>query len=175
MPISIFSWVAAVRMWRAIRIEPDSGIVDPVVLAQPLRVLVRPVEIVRGFVEFVLPLIRCGRGSAKQLSDVVLAHGLKTTDRIESLLKNWERFAACNHHASRQVHGIVQTLNGRCRLAAKDDAVAHGFHAEHTYIVLHKHREYFLFETVIVCVHDIEWHLNGVEGELVSESCLQHF
>jgi len=68
----------------------------------------------------------------------------------------------------------MQTLDRRHSLALKDDVVAHRFHAKNCNTPIGQHREYFLFETVEMCVHHIQRHLNGVELESMIRSCGQH-
>ena len=59
-------------------------------------------------------------------------------------------------------------------LLRRNDTVAHGLHAEHADVMFHEHGEDFLFEAVIMRVHDVKRHLHGVKRELVSKSRLQH-
>src|ERR1700678_2485180 len=77
-PTSIFWWDAAARTWRATRIEPSFFELNlKPRLTQPLRVLIRAVEVVGCFVEFVFSLARSGCSFREQLSDFVFAHRLE--------------------------------------------------------------------------------------------------
>src|SRR5205085_1203615 len=142
--------------------------------SQPLRVLIRAVEIVCGLVEFKFSFAGDRSGFRQQASNLFLTHWVEAARRVKRLLEDIHRLAAGNDHACRQAHCVVQTLDWGCSLTAQYDAVAHRFHAEHSDPVLHQHRQNFLFKAVVMSVHDVERHLHGIEGELVSESCLQH-
>ena len=78
------------------------------------------VEVVSRLVEFELSLTGRGRRSGQQLSDLILAHGFEASGSLERLLKNCWRFAPGDDHAGWQVHGIVQTFDGRGRFAPKE-------------------------------------------------------
>jgi len=52
--------------------------------------------------------------------------------------------------------------------------VAHRTHPEQGDVVRYEHGENFLFEAVVKCVHDVERHPHGIEGELVREGPVQH-
>src|SRR5438876_6815415 len=86
---------------------------------------------------------------------------------IDSVLKDRERNAASYKNTGGQIHVVVQTLNGCNRLAAENEGVAHGFHAENSDAILGQDRQHFLFETVEVGVHYVERHLDGIEREAV--------
>jgi len=94
-------------------------------------------------------------------------HRLKSSGCMDSLLKDRERIAASDNNTGGKIHGVVQTLNGCNRLAAENEGVAHGFHAENSDAILGQDRQHFLFETVEVGVHYVERHLDGIEREAV--------
>src|SRR5437879_7173552 len=94
-------------------------------------------------------------------------HRLKSSGCMDSLLKDRERIAASDNNTGGKIHGVVQTLNSCNRLAAENEGVAHGFHAENSDAILGQDRQHFLFETVEVGVHYVERHLYGIEREAV--------
>jgi hypothetical protein len=58
-------------------------------------------------------------------------HRLKTTSRLESLLKERHRIAASEDDIGGEIHRLMETLD-RCNgLALEDEVVANGLHAEH--------------------------------------------
>ena len=48
-------------------------------------------------------------------------------------------------------------------------------HAEQGDVVRYEHGENFLFEAAVNCVHDVERHPLGIEGETVREDPVQRF
>src|SRR5438445_8353286 len=94
-------------------------------------------------------------------------HGLKSQSCMDSLLKDRERIAASDNNTGGKIHGVVQTLNCCNCLAAENEGVAHGFHAENSDAVSSQNRQDLLFETVEVGIHYVERHLDGIEREAV--------
>src|SRR6202023_2034466 len=84
---------------------------------QPLRILVRAIEVVRSLVAFELALGARRGGLRQQGGDFGLAQRLETACSVERLLKNLQRITSRNHHARGQVHGVMQALNRGCSLA----------------------------------------------------------
>src|ERR1700724_226788 len=84
---------------------------------QPLRILVRAIEVVRSLVALELALGGRRGGLREQSGDFALAQRLETARSIERLLKNLQRITSSNHHARGQVHGVMQALNRGCSLA----------------------------------------------------------
>src|SRR5437879_13306893 len=94
-------------------------------------------------------------------------HRLKSSGCMDSLLKDRERIAASDNNTGGKIHGGVQTLNGCNRLAAENEGVAHGFHAENSDAILGQDRQHFLFETVELGGHYVERHVACIELEAV--------
>src|SRR5437762_14280468 len=92
---------------------------------------------------------------------------LKSSGCMDSLLKDRERIAASDNNTGGKIDGVVQTLNGCNRLAAENEGVAHGFHAENSDAILVQDRRHFLFGTVEVGFHSVEWSLAGIDGVAV--------
>ncbi len=84
---------------------------------QPLRILVRAIEVVRCLVAFELTFGGRRGGLREQSGDLGLAQRLETARSIESLLQDLQRITSSNHHARGQVHGVMQTLDRGRRLA----------------------------------------------------------
>src|ERR1700694_2745634 len=84
---------------------------------QPLRILVRAIEVMRSLVAFELALGGRRGGLRQQSGDLGLAQWLEAARSIERLLKNLQRITSSDHHACGQVHGVMQALNRRCGLA----------------------------------------------------------
>src|SRR5258708_1630561 len=84
---------------------------------QPLRILVRAIEVVRSLVAFELALGGRHGSLREQSRDFGLAQRLETARSIERLPKNLQRITSSNHHAGGQVHGVMQALNRGCSLA----------------------------------------------------------
>src|SRR5437016_5380465 len=68
----------------------------------------------------------------------------------------------------------MQALNRLDDFALENDAAAHGLHAEHADVLLHELRQYLMFETPEVRIHDIQRHLDCVEPEPVFRRGLEH-
>src|SRR5271165_2793604 len=151
--------------------QPMAG---PTTLTQPLRILVRTIEVVAGFVALELSFARGGSGLCQQRCHIVGSHRFKAAGRLQRLLQNLERVATGDDHAGRQVHGVVQTFDRRGRLAVEDQFVPQRFHAEHSNPVLDQNRENLFLKAVEVRVHDVQGHLHSIEGELMREPGLEH-
>jgi hypothetical protein len=117
---------------------------------QPLRIVERTVKIMRRFVEFILPALRSSCSLRQKGGHLFPAQGLEGAGNLQRLLQNRERIATGNDDAGRQVQGILQAFHRFGRLTPEDQAVAHGFHAQHAYVVFQKHRQYFFLETVVM-------------------------
>src|SRR6267143_883643 len=136
-----------------------------VFLAKPLRVGVGAVEPVARFIKLELTCFRSFCRFCQKRSNLGRTHRLKTAGSLESLLKNRERVAARDNDTGRKIHGVVKALHRSRCFALKNSVVTHRLHAEHADIVLEQDWQHFRFETIKVRVHDVERHLNGIEGE----------
>src|SRR5438270_8292413 len=127
-----------------------------------------------SFVKFELARFRRFCRICKKGRDMGRVHGLKSPSCMDSLLKDRERIAASDNDTGGKIHGVVQTLNCCNGLAAENEGVAHGFHAENSDAILGQDRQHFLFETVEVGVHYVERHLDGIEREAMLRCSGQH-
>src|SRR5260370_18604011 len=136
-------------------------------LAKPLWVGVGAVEPMTRFIKLELSRFRGFCRFCQKRGNLGRIHRLKTAGPLESLLKNRERIAARDNNTSRKIHSVVKALHRRGRFAFENNVITHGLHAEHADIVLEQDGQDFLFKTIEVCVHYVEWHLNGIEREAV--------
>ena len=100
--------------------------------------------------------------------------GWKLRASGEGLVEDLHGIAAGDGEGDGQAHGVVQALDGGGGVAAQDEAVADGLHAEDAHVVLARDGQDFCGEAVVVRVHHVEGHLHGVEGEAVAIGGLDH-
>ena len=74
-----------------------------------------------------------------------------------------KRFAASAHHTGRQVHGMVQTLDGRGRLAANCRPLC--LMPSKAMLCVTSTGRTFFSKPAVNCVHDVERHPLGIEGK----------
>lgn len=113
-------------------------------------------------------------GLGHQGGDVLLFHWLEGAGGVEGLLQDRHRIAAGDDDARGQAHRVMQAFDGADGVAFEDDAAAHWFHAEHADLFLFQDRQDAALETVEMGVHHVQWHLDGVEPELVGGGGLEH-
>src|SRR5882672_7424268 len=68
----------------------------------------------------------------------------------------------------------MQALDGSDGFALEDEGIPHGLHSQHPNLVRDQARENLMFEAAKMCVHDVQWHLNGVKTEFVGRRELEH-
>src|SRR5271165_99743 len=144
-------------------------------LAKPLGIGVRAVEIVIRFVQFKLPSFRSLCGFRKNRCNLGRVEWLKTTGCLQSLLKNGQRIATGDDHTGGKIHGVVKAFHRGSCFALENEMVAHGLHAEYPDVVFEQDGKHLLFEAFEVRVHYVERHLNGVKREAALCSGGQHF
>src|SRR5581483_11328090 len=82
--------------------------------------------------------------------------------------------AAGDDHARGQMHGVVQALGRGHSLTVQDDLVANWLHAKDAHFLRESDRDNLLLETLVMSVHNIERHLDGVEAETMRIGNLEH-
>src|SRR6476469_2087802 len=122
-------------------------------LSEPLRIVVGTVEVVACLVKLELSFGRGRRSFSEQGRNLAFAHRLEAARGVDGLLQNLRRFASGDYNACRKVHRVVKAFGCSRSLASQDEAISHRLHAEHPDVVLHQHRQNFLFEAVEVSVH----------------------
>jgi len=136
-------------------------------LAKPLRVGVGAIEVVARFVQFELAGFRSFCRFCQKSCNLGRVQRMKTAGCLESLLENRKRIAAGDDDAGWQIHRVVEAFHGGGGFTLKNKVVAHRLHTEHAAIVLEQDRQDFFLETVVVRIHYVERHLNGIECEAV--------
>src|SRR2546427_1455127 len=169
------SWRAASnRPAMRLPIAPNPMKPTRIVSPQPLWILVCPIEMMGRLVQLVLPVARGVRRPAEQRFHGFLAQRAKAACRVQCLLEHGQRVAARDHHAGRQVHGIMEAFDGRHRAAHQDERIAHGLHPQHADTLLHQHRHDLLCEAVVMGIHHVQRHLHRIELEPVRAGGLEH-
>ena len=133
------------------------------------------VELGGGFVEFEGAVAGDGFGFGEQGGDLLRAERAEGFGGLEGLVEVGHGFTAGDDHAGRQIHRVVQAINGRDGFALEHEAGSHGLHAENGDALLDGNGNDFFLEAVEVRVHDVERHLHGIEMKLVRRGDLQHF
>src|SRR5260370_13862301 len=129
---------------------------------------------VDGAVEVVGGLVACELTVAggllcldKKSSGLGGGERLEGAGCVESLLDVGERFAAGDDDTRGQIHGEVEALDGGKRIAGEEETGGHGFPAEDTNFIFHQVRKDLLPEALVMSVHGVEGHLDGVEMKFV--------
>ena len=94
-------------------------------------------------------------------------HRSERAKGAQRLVEYLHAIAAGDDDGRRKVQRVVETFDRRHRARLENDSVGHALHAEHADFLLHQLGEHELLEATIVRIHDVERHLNGVEGEAV--------
>src|SRR4029077_18291504 len=102
------------------------------------------------------------------------SHCLKTACRIQSLVQDLEGIASSDDHAGRQVHGVMQALDGGHGFALKNEGIAHGLHGKHPDVLFLQNRKHSGLKAVVMVVHHVKRHLYGIKCELMSGCGSQH-
>src|SRR5213592_731531 len=105
-------WAASNRPAMRLPIAPTPIKPTRIVSPQPLWILVCPIEVMSRLVQLVFPVARGQRRPAEQCCHGRLAQRAKGACRVHCLLEHWQRVAARDHHAGRQIHGIMEALDG---------------------------------------------------------------
>ena len=123
------------------------------------------VEFGAGFELLVLAVLRAVGGAGEELFDGVLVEGLEGADGFERLFETRHAFHAGDDGGGGKVERIVEALDGIDLAAFEDVTTAEGFHAEHSDFFADEDGEHFFLEAFVMGVHDVEWHLDGIEFE----------
>src|SRR5579862_6955706 len=118
-------------------------------LIQPLRILVCPIEVVRGLVKLPFAFLSHWRRAGQKRSDLLTAQRLERSSHFQRLLQDGKRIASGDDHAGRQREGVLEAFDRLSGLALKDQAIAHGLHAQYSDVVLYQDGKHFLFEAVV--------------------------
>src|SRR3989441_5069890 len=169
------SWLAASNR-PAMRLPIAPSPIKPtrIVSPQPLWILVCPIKVMGRLVQLVLPVARGPRGPAEQCCHGRLAQRAKGACRVQCLLEHWQRGAARDHHAGREVHGIVEAFDGRHGAAHQDERIAHGLHPQHADVLLDQDGHDVLREAVVMGIHHVQRHLHRIKREPVRPGGFEH-
>src|SRR5207245_6494236 len=122
-------WAASNRPAMRLPIAPRPINPTRIVSPQPFWILVRPIEMMRRLVELVLSLARRERGPLEQPCHGRVAQLAKAAGGMQRLLEHRQGIAARDHHAGRQVHGIMEAFDGRHGAAHQNERIAQGLHS----------------------------------------------
>src|SRR5260370_15274453 len=125
------------------------------------------VEVVGGLVAFELTVAGGLLCLGKKSGALGGGEQFEGASYVESLLDVGERFAAGDDDTRGQIHGVVEALDGGKRIAAEEETGAHGFHAEDANFIFYQDRKDVLPEALVMSVHGVEGHLDGVEMKFV--------
>src|SRR2546422_588463 len=167
-------WAASNRPAMRLPIAPSPIKPTRIVSPQPLWILVRPIEMMGRLVQLVLAVARGGRRPGGQRFHFRLAQRAKGAGGVQRLLEHRQRIAAGDHDAGRQVHGVVEALDGRHRTAHQNERIAHGLHPQHADVLLDQHGHDLLHEAVVMGIHHVQGHLHRVEPEPVRPGGVEH-
>src|SRR6266850_7324399 len=143
-------------------------------LAEPLRIVDGAVEVVRGLVAFELAFASGLFCLGKKSGGLSRGQRLEIPRDIEGLLQVGKGFATGDDDTGGQAHGVAETLDGRDRVAFEKDSGTHGLHAENANFIFHEDGQDFLSKTLVVSVHGVERHLDGIEMKLMRGSGFEH-
>src|SRR5260370_26432795 len=135
--------------------------------AEPLRIVDGAVEVVGGLVAFELALASGLLCFGKKGGRLVSGQRLEIPRDIQSLVHVGKGLATGDDDAGGQAHGVAETLDGRDGVAFEQDSGTHGLHAEDADFIFHEDGKDSLPETLVVRVHGVEGHLDGVEMKLM--------
>src|SRR2546426_9314470 len=99
---------------------------------------------------------------------------MKRFNRLECLFKDFHAVNARDNNGGGKTQGILQTLNWSYSLRLQQNAVCHTLHSEHTYFKFQQLRNNQLLKTAIMCVHDVQRHLNRIKLETILFGYLKH-
>src|SRR6266403_1182737 len=143
-------------------------------LAEPLRIVDGAVEVVRGLVAFELAFASGLFCLGKKSGGLSGGQRLEIPRDLEGLLQVGKGFATGDDDTGGQAHGVAETLDGRDRVAFEKDSGTHGLHAENANFIFHEDGQDFLSKTLVVSVHGVERHLDGIEMKLMRGSGFEH-
>src|SRR5256712_2124291 len=167
-------WAASNRPAMRLPIAPSPIKPTRMVSPQPMRILVRPIEMMGRLVELVLAVARGALRPAEQRCHARLAQRAKAAGRVQRLLEHRQRVAPRDHHARRQVHDIVEALDGRHGAAHQDERIAQGLHPQHADVLLDEPGHDVPREAVVMRIHHVQRHLHRVEPEPVRPGGVEH-
>src|SRR5262245_29992987 len=134
--------------------------------SEPLRVLIRAVEMVTRLVQFIFAVL-CRVGSFREDGcNLLVAHGAKAAGCFQRLTQDLNRIASRDYHAGRKVHSIVKTLDWTDSVAPKDEWIAHWLHAQYADVLLHQNGKHRGFKAAEVMIHHVERHLHRIKLEV---------